>query len=161
MEPLDFSHAEKEVIDYISKNNKMVLATCLENRVTARTMSIIHKGMTLFCQTDKNFIKYQQIKENPNVALSVGNMQIEGIAKITGHPFENRFFDETYKMEHESSYTKYSHLKDEVVIEIEPQLITLWKYSEANQPYRDFIHTGKRQAYREYYEITDEGGSGR
>ena len=156
METLDYFQAEREAVDFISQNNKMVLATCSDQRVTARMISIIHDGMRIFCQTDRNFIKYRQITENPNVALSAGNIQIEGIAKITGHPSENRFFAETYQLAHPSSYEKYSHLKDEVVIEIIPHLVTFWKYSDGQKPYRDFIDVKKKEACREYYETKDK-----
>ncbi len=156
METLDYFQAEREAVDFISQNNKMVLATCSDNRVTARMISIINDGMRIFCQTDRNFIKYRQITENPNVALSAGNIQIEGIAKITGHPFENRFFNEAYKLAHRSSYETYSHLKDEVVIEITPHLVTFWKYSDGQKPYRDFIDIKKHAAFREYYETNSK-----
>ncbi|HBE79558.1 MAG TPA: pyridoxamine 5'-phosphate oxidase [Firmicutes bacterium] len=152
MEKLNYFEAEKEVIDSISKNKLMVLATSFENRVTARTMSIINKGITIFFQTDKNFIKYQQIERNPNVALCIENIQIEGIAKIKGHPYENSFFTDTFKIKHKGSYENYSHLTDEIVIEVEPHFITFWKYNETDRkPYRDFINVRERKAYREYY----------
>lgn len=80
METLDYSKVEKEVIDFITRNNKMVLATCSKNRVTARTVSIINQGLKIYFQTDIEFLKYRQIKENSNVALCQGNVQIEGQA---------------------------------------------------------------------------------
>jgi len=41
-------------------------------------------------------------------------------------------------------------MENEVVIEIEPTLITIWKYQEG-QPLRDFLDISKKQAYREIY----------
>lgn len=153
METLDYSKVEKEVIDFITRNNKMVLATCSENRVTARTVSIINQGLKIYFQTDIEFLKYRQIKENSNVALCQGNVQIEGQAKITCHPFENPYFIENYQNRHKTAFEKYSHLKDNVIIEIEPNLITFWKYTEADRkPYRDFLNVKEQKAYREYYQ---------
>jgi general stress protein 26 len=152
LETLDYGQVEKEVVDFIAGNNKLVLATCLENRVTARTVSIINQGMKIYFQTDREFLKYRQIKENPNVAFSIENIQIEGQAKIAGHPLENPFFIEKYKGRHQTSFENYSHLQDEVVIEVEPTFITIWKYTEQDhKPYRDYLDVKKRSAYRELY----------
>lgn len=152
MKYLDFAEAEKETIDYISKNKIMVLATSSKDRVTARMMSIVNDGLVIYFQTDIDFLKYQQIKENPNVALCIGNIQIEGHAKITCHPLENPFFAKRYKEIHESSFKKYSHLKDNVLVEVQPKLVTFWKYDEAGEPLRDFINLEQREAYRVYYQ---------
>jgi uncharacterized pyridoxamine 5'-phosphate oxidase family protein len=153
VEILDYFQVEKEVIDFISRNNKLVLATCSENQVTARTVSIINQGIKIYFNTDIEFLKCRQIKENPNVALCQGNIQIEGQAKITCHPFENQYFVKNYKNQHKTAFEKYSHLKDEVIIEVEPSLITFWKYTETDRkPYRDFLDVRERKAYREYYQ---------
>lgn len=154
MEYLNFNEAEKETIDYISKNKIMVLATSSKDRVTARMMSIINDGMTIYFQTDTDFLKYRQIKENPNVALCIGNIQIEGVAKITCHSLENPFFVEVYKKNHEGSFAKYSHLKDATIIEVQPKRVTYWKYDEVtDMPFRDFLDLEQREAYREYYQM--------
>lgn len=131
----------------------MVLATCSGNRVSARTVSIVNHGLKIYFQTDIDFLKYKQIKENPNVALCFENIQIEGQATITCHPFENRFFIENYKIQHKTAFENYSKLKDNVIIEVEPLLITFWKYTEVDRkPYRDFIDIKEQKAYREYYQ---------
>ena len=156
MEPLDYSILEKEVIEFVSNNNKMVLATSSNNRVTARMMSIVNQGMTISFQTDKDFLKFQQIEENPNVALCTGNIQIEGTAKITCQPFDNPFFVDTYKLQHSTAYEKYSHLKDNVIIEVNPVLVTFWKYTADRKPYRDFLDIQQKEAYREYYLKPDD-----
>ncbi len=153
METLDYFQVEKEVIDFISRNSKMVLATCSENRVTARAVSIVNQGMKILFQTDTEFLKYRQIIENPNVALCSGNIQIEGQATITCHPFENPYFIENYKVIHKTAFEKYSHLKDNVIVQVEPSLITFWKYTEVDRkPYRDFLDVKVQKAYREYYQ---------
>lgn len=152
MEKLEYAEVEKETIDFISKNKLMVLATSFENHVTARMVSIVNDGMIVYFQTDKNFVKYQQIKQNPNVALCIGNIQIEGTAQITCQPLENPFFVEAYKKSHESSFKKYSHLKDNVIIEVRSKLVTYWKYDNVtDKPFRDFLNVEQQKAYREYY----------
>ncbi len=154
MEILDYSIAEKEAINFFSQNNKMVLATCSEGRVSARTVSIINKGLLIYFQTDLNFLKCRQIKENPNVALCIGNIQIEGQAKIKAQPLDDPYFAAHYQKQHPSAFEKYSHLKDNVVIEVRPSLIIFWKYTEDSKPYQDFLDVKEQTAYREYYQTT-------
>lgn len=151
MKEINFERLQKEIIDFLKANKHMVLATCADNHVTARTISIINNGLKIFFQTDSDFVKYQQIKQNNNVALAYGNIQIEGKAQITCHPLDNSFFKENYQKYHESSFRKYSHLKDEVIIEIEPTLITFWRYDAEHKPFREYLMLEQRKAYREYY----------
>lgn len=148
---LNYPDLENEAIAALDKQTKMVLATCAGNRVTARTMSIVHQGLLIMFQTDVHFTKHQQIRENPNVALAAGNLQIEGTARITCHPYDNPGFIEKYCVIHESAFRRYSHLKENVIIEVDPCLITFWKYDENRNPYRDFLDVAERKAYREYY----------
>lgn len=131
---------------------KMVLATSADNRVTARTMSCIIHEKTIYFQTDRNFLKYRQIISNPRVALCSGNTQIEGIAREIGHPLdpENAFFASLYRHYYERSFALYSPLPNEVLINVEPEKITLWAYDEG-KPYRDFFDIPERSYSREYY----------
>ena len=66
------------------KIRKVVLSTSCDNRVTSRMMFFVIYDNKFYCQTDKTFLKYQQIKSNPNVALCIDNIQVEGIAKNIG-----------------------------------------------------------------------------
>lgn len=152
MKKIDFEVLQKEIIDFLNGMDHMVLSTCSDNRVTARIVSVINVGLKILFQTDKDFLKYRQIKENSNVALCSGNVQIEGRAKIAGHPLEHHFFKENYPKRHAGSFRKYSHMRDEVVIEVEPSLITLWKYDNENKPLREYLMPDERKAYRDYYE---------
>lgn len=148
---LDYQELEREVVEILSKNNLWVLATSSYDKVTARTMSIVNMGLRILMQTGNKFLKYEQIIQNPRVALCRDNIQIEGVANIIGHPLEERNADfiERYKAQHEISYKLYSHLEDEVVIEILPSKITLWKYIDS-RPCRDFIYPKERIAERVY-----------
>lgn len=151
---IDFHILENEIFGILGKKKIMVLATSYGESVTARNMSCIILGKKIYFQTDSAFQKIKQITGNPNVALCVDNIQIEGIAKIRKHPFdeENKEFISVFKEAYIGSYECYSHMKNEVVIEIEPTFITLWKY-EGSQPYRDFLDIKGNKAYRAIYEI--------
>jgi hypothetical protein len=100
--------------------------------------------------------KYQQIEQNPKVALCDSNVQVEGVAQIEEHPLAetSAAFSELYQMHHPGSFRTYSHLRDNVVIEVEPKLVTFWKYDSEGLPYREFLYVSERRAKREYYDVS-------
>lgn len=146
----------EEIIDILDKEKHIVLATCSDGRVTARTMSHINAGMDIYFQTDKRFFKFVQILKNPKVALCTGNLQVEGLAELRGHPFdsENAEFCSLYKKKHPHSFDMYAAIKDEIVIKVKPSLVTLWKYIDG-RPCRDYLNLNESIAYREYYKQED------
>jgi uncharacterized pyridoxamine 5'-phosphate oxidase family protein len=148
----DFQKLKDEVIEMLRNKHIVVLATSSSNRVTARSVSCVVLNSKIYFQTDKTFLKCEQIIENPNVALCIDNIQIEGNAMIKGHPFdkENKAFIEEFKKVHNGSFNAYSHMENEVVVEIEPVSVTLWKYEEG-KPLRDFLDLKNKKAHREYY----------
>lgn len=150
---LNYNLMENEVFDLLENKKIIVLATSSDNIVTARSMSYIIINKKIYFQTNTALVKYKQIINNSNVALCVDNIQVEGIAHILKHPFEEKEFAELYKKVHKGSYESYSHMKGAVVIEVEPVFITLWKY-ENNKPFRDFLDRKQRKAYRELYDTT-------
>ncbi len=152
MMDLSYSDLENEIYNNIGEKAFLVLSTSYKDRVTSRTMSFLVIDKKFYFQTDDTFLKFEQIKNNPNVSLCINNIQIEGVAKILGHPFQetNKQFLEHYKNSFLSSFKNYSALDREVVISIEPVFITLWKY-EGNKPLRDFLDIKNKKAYREYY----------
>ena len=46
---------------------------------------------------------------------------------------------------------RLTNTEDEVVIQVEPTLITLWKYDSDNKPLREYLMIEEEKAYREYY----------
>jgi general stress protein 26 len=154
-ETLDYAELEQEVLGLIDRNRTMVLATCADARVTARMMSVIHDGLTLYFQTGQDSTKYQQMAANPQVALCIGNLAIEGRAALRGHPLapESRFFAETYRRLHRGSYDTYSALPSNRMVEVQPILVTLWKYDADGKPFRDFLDVAERRAWREVYPL--------
>ena len=149
---LNFSLLENEIFNLLGDKKIMILATSYENRVTARSMSCVIINKRIYFQTDKTFLKYKQILQNHNVAMCVDNIVIEGIAKIKSHPFdeENKEFINIFKEKYRGSYENYSHMNNEIVIEIKPSYITLWKYQNT-QSFRDFLDIIKNKADREIY----------
>jgi inorganic pyrophosphatase/uncharacterized pyridoxamine 5'-phosphate oxidase family protein len=149
---LDFTQEKDEVFQLLKNKKIMCLATSADNRVTARSMSCIVINEKIYFQTDRIFLKYHQIIDNPHVALCVDNIQIEGLANIKGHPYseENKDFIEKFKKEHNGSFLNYSHMENEIVVEVKPCLITLWKYIDG-KPLRDFLDFVNEKASTECY----------
>ena len=149
---IDYNELEKETFEILEKNKHIVLATCLNDKPTARTVSHIILDNKIYFQTDIKFDKCMQIEENNNVALCLDNYQIEGTAKILGHPLneENERFLNKFKQVHKNSFNEYSALEDEVVIEINPIFIKIWKYID-NKPYIEYLNIIDKVATRESY----------
>lgn len=132
----------------------MCLATSQNDIVSARSMSVILYKQKFYFQTDANFKKYKQISENPNVALCMNNIQIQGVCVNLGHPLlsENSFFADLFKQFYQSSFENYSALKDEFLFEVTPTIITIWDY-EDNKPYRAFYDFVNETYHKEYYKV--------
>lgn len=63
----------------------MVLSTSENDIVSSRMMSVIQIEGIFYFQTDATFKKYHQLLSNPNVALCIDNIQIEGVCEELGH----------------------------------------------------------------------------
>ena len=153
MEKLDFSEEMAKLIKQIKGQKVMSLATCENNYPTVRSMSTIVFNGKIYFQTGTNFLKYKQIISNNNVALSFDNVQIEGIARVVGKPFDEKNIEimEIFKKYQKFAYKNYSHLADEVLIEVTIKKAALWKYNIKIKPYRIFIE--ENNTYKEYISV--------
>lgn len=151
---LNIEEKRSELIAFIGKLKHLVLATCAEGRVTARTMSYVNIGLDIYFGTDNRFLKVNQIKQNPKVAICIENLQIEGTAEIMGHPSrpENTEFCEAYKQKNPRSFEMYTMTKNEVVIKVTPHFFTQWKYIDG-KACREFYDPAKNVSFREFYEV--------
>lgn len=151
---LDINDKKSEIIALLEKAKHIVLATCADERVTARTMGYVNIGLDVFFGTDQRFLKVEQILNNPKVALCLASLQIEGTAEIRGHPskVENAEFCEHFKRKHPRSYEIYMATKNQVVIKVSPVLLTQWKYIDG-KPCWEFYDLTKSMAFREWYEV--------
>lgn len=144
-----FERLKKECFDILDNNKHIVLATSYNDSVTVRTISYVMINEKIYFQTLKTYEKVNQINHNNKVALCLDNLQIEGLAKVIGHPFDstNNIFLELYKEKHNSAYEKYSNLTDEIVIEITINKISRWIYKE-NIGHKEIIDLIKKE-YRD------------
>lgn len=135
----------------IGNHGVMVLSTCSEQRVTSRPMSVVIVGEKFYCQTNENYLKFRQIMQNQNVALSVKNFSIEGECRDIGRPLDkaNSEIAAAIKKHFLLAYKSYSHIKSERLLEIVPTLIYSWSY-EITKPYMEYWDIGKQTYFKEY-----------
>lgn len=146
----DFSEKLPTLWKKIGSHGVMVLSTCAENRVTSRPVSAVVIDGKFYCQTDENYLKYKQLSENENAALSVKNFSVEGKCRSIGKPPDNDFFIKAMKKYFLPAYTRYSNLEQERVLEFTPTLIYSWNYELAKpyMKYWDFENLSYRKEYK-------------
>ncbi len=127
---ISYEELEKRIIGELKTRNHGVLATSENDFITAREMGLIFDGLTIYTFTSKDSRKYIQMTKNRNVALSIRNIQVEGTAKLKGHPTddENTHFREVHQKTlpevYEMSVKLHFHRQYIRVIEITPTRIT-------------------------------------
>lgn len=134
------------------KGRKMVLSTSENNKVSSRMMSVVQIDGVFYFQTDLTLNKYSQILNNPNVALCIDNIQIEGICKEIGHPLDNDLFCNTFKECFKGSYDAYTSLKNERLFAVKPTSIERWIYKDSI-PYIETFNMGTKE-----YKLTKYSG---
>jgi general stress protein 26 len=152
---LDYEVLKQQVQQRLNKNRYGVLATAEGDFVTARQMMLIPDGFTISFITTTATRKYKQILVNPNVAVAIGNMQIEGVVSIKGRTsdYKNAGFLKTFE---ELEPEVYKDHRDEClnpetpwqVIEITPKRIALFDGPPHN--HLDVLNVIKKTATRYY-----------
>lgn len=140
----------KAFLEEFGTGRKMVLSTSLQDHVTSRMMSIVQREGIFYFQTDREMRKYGQLSGNPQVALCIDNIQIEGLCRQIGHPMENRDFCILYEECFPGSFHRYSALEKECLFAVTPFRIERWLYLEG-RPFLEEMDV-ERQIYirREY-----------
>ena len=125
-----------------------ILATCVNNHVTARRQRFVADGLSLYCWTYRTR-KIEQILKNPNVAVAIGFIQVEGTAFIRGHPYDEKnarviqVLRETQPEFYESYKYSFEKPDDMYLIEVVPERIAL-----ADMKGIAYMYFDTREAYR-------------
>ena len=151
----DFWEKANELFGDLGTHETMVLSTSLNNKVSSRMMSIILLDGACLFQTDRNSRKYSQMKDNPNVALCVNNIQIEGICKEIGKPAGNAEFCKLYEEFFSSAYELYTNLNSEVLFCVELVFVKKWIY-ENGKPYIETWDFGLKKYEKRSYKVNGE-----
>ena len=153
---LPYEDTKESVINSLQKQSLGVLATSKEDIVRAGMMRIISQGLKVYCFTDMNSRKYNQIQTNPNVAIVAKNIQIEGKAILKGNPADEASFLEAYKESQPDNYASslekgHFDRSNFRVIEINPSRIALYKGIDVEAgtlSHIDVLNLQKKQAHR-------------
>ncbi len=132
------------------KGRKMVLSTSENDRVSSRMMSVVQMNGEFWFQTDRSLKKYRQLSINPNVALCIDNIQIEGICRETGHPLDNPDFCSVYRECFKGSFDAYSSLKNERLFCVKPLFIERWIYKNGLPYIETFCYKNKKYSFEKY-----------
>ena len=150
---LSYEDIKQEIIKLLHKQRNGVLATSEGDNVTARTVLLFYDGLTIYCFTSNYTRKYKQIIANPNVAIVCGNIQIEGIAKLKGHPLDEE--NSNFIRLHQEQNPEYYKISENIifkrstprVIEITPKRVARW----ITGGQIDILDVSKESAYRVGY----------
>lgn len=155
---IPYERLRKEIIEEYKKYPLMIIATSAKNKVSAREMRFITDGLSLYCFTDHRTRKYHQITANPYVAVSAGNLCIEGVASLKGSPMDERntrvleVFRESQPDWHDK-WIEWGHFVNPIVrlIEVIPSRITMFKmtdFDDVPESYFALLDVVKEKAYR-------------
>ena len=154
-----YEELEQWIIEELKKHKICVLATSENNRVYARGLKLCTDGLTLYCSSQADSKKFKQIQVNPNVAVAAGNLQIEGIASLTGHPLgeANVRYIEVLKEHYPEDYQALSAVQfkrpEYTVIKINPVKITMYKGGNketGTESSLNILNVAKKEAYKVY-----------
>lgn len=146
-----FEFKKAEIFSNFGESKNMVLSTSYQDKVTSRMMSVIIFDGEFYFQTDKNFRKYHQIKNNANVSLCCDNISVEGVCTEIGKPLDNQKFIELYENHYNYSYRQYSSLDNERLFKVIPTYIQMWMY-ENSKPYIEILDYNSGEYIKTLYE---------
>jgi len=133
----------------------MVLSTTCSNKVHSRMMSIVLINNIFYFQTDKHFLKCNDIDSNNYVSLCADNFSIEGLCTCVGKPIDNKKFCKSFKRAFPKSFEMYTFLKNEVLYAVDPVCIKRWIY-DSNEPYIEFFDIIADRYEKIKYEVNNE-----
>ena len=146
MKEIDRSDLEKAIIEQLQEAKEIVLSTCADGKVTARTMCHINDGVTVLFATDDRSEKVAQMRKNPNIALTVGNLRIEAVAELFGRPGDHLTFAKAYAKKFPWLGEFYKPTPNDMLVICRPNKISLYKYD--NGPQEDTWLAGEKEAFR-------------
>ena len=121
---LDYDKCIEEKIRFLNDDRHIVLATSLNDRVTARTIDYVCSGLDLIFLSWDHHDKITQINGNHRVALCRDNVQIEGVAEILGNPHDdkNKEYAELYRGKLPILFDVFSNLPGMIFVKVTSKL---------------------------------------
>ena len=136
-----------------AKGKTMVLSSSEKGKVSSRMMSVVCINGAFYFQTDRSFRKYRQLMDNPQAALCIDNIQIEGVCRELGSPMEEPLFCKVFQECFGGSFRAYSSLENERLFVLEPEYVQRWVYKNS-LPFIEVFDVKKQE-----YEISQYRGT--
>lgn len=133
----DFEKIRSEILTLFSENRGMILATSLNDRVTARHISFVNEDLDIYFTSWDHNKKIIQMKGNPNVALNLNNVQIEGKAEVFTCVFEEKYKDiqDLFRSKFGAVWlNRFSHIKELILVKVIPEKIV--KFETINKRFQ-------------------------
>jgi len=146
MEELNYADLEKEIVKQLQKAKEIVLSTCADGKVTARTMCHINDGIIVLFSTDCRSLKTEQMRQNSNIALTVDNLRMEATAELFGPPGDHPTFGKAYIKKFPFVGKLYKPTPNDLLVICHPSKVSLYKYMGG--PREDVLLPGEGKAYR-------------
>lgn len=155
--PFGYDDATKIIWDKLGESAIMQIAA-YDGTISIRTISAIMYDDSIWFKTDVNFPKTKQLLENPECALAMYNIFVNGVAhnrgKVVDEP--DRKFEKLYKEYHDGSYHAYAHEDTEILIEVVPTSMSGWDTDENNYAFEIQIDCENKKAVKMVYDEYDE-----
>ena len=148
----EFRDKYESFLAEFEKGKTMVLSSFDNGKVSSRMMSVVCISGAFYFQTDRTFRKYRQLIGNPQAALCIDNIQIEGVCRALGHPLDNPSFCRVFEECFSGSFRAYSALANERLFVLEPEYVQRWVYRN-NVPFIEVFDIKKQE-----YEISEYRG---
>ena len=136
-----------------AKGKTMVLSSSEKGKVSSRMMSVVCINGAFYFQTDRSFRKYRQLMDNPQAALCIDNIQIEGVCRELGSPMDEPLFCKVFQECFGGSFRAYSSLENERLFVLEPEYVQRWVYKNS-LPFIEVFDVKKQE-----YEISQYRGT--
>lgn len=134
----DYRGAKDRVTQFLESKHVVVVATSLDDRVTARTVTFAMDGLDILFMSWGHHTKCVQIRGNPRVAVCRDNVQIEGVAEILGSPLDekNQRYAEIYREKLPRDFEAFARVPGMVLVKVHPtQVVTFFPRRQSKYGY--------------------------
>lgn len=142
---IDYQQLETEVIDLLSCENKIVLATSFHNDVRASMINYINDNLNIYFIAILGSNKLRHIEVNNKVSFVLNNLEIDATIEILGNPNTNKWFSQMYKVKFSKTFPKTS--KKYFLLKANIQRATLYK-NGLDFPIKQVLEVSLMTAYK-------------
>jgi uncharacterized pyridoxamine 5'-phosphate oxidase family protein len=132
-----FDFIKSEILTLFAENREMILGTSFNDRVTARHISFVNDDLVIYFTSWDHNKKIVQMKGNPNVALCLHNVQIEGKAEVLNCVFEEKYkkMSDLFRLKFGAMWLdRFSHIKEFILVKVIPERIV--KFETINKRFQ-------------------------